>query len=69
MRKHLVFNSIIAYFVNLFSPLHLPQFFSLPKTGVNPFRGFIRPAFRANGIKAREDLETRFLLKSHAVKL
>jgi hypothetical protein len=29
----------------------------LPVTWANPFRGFIRPAFRANGINARKNPE------------
>jgi hypothetical protein len=38
-------------------------------TGVNPLRGFIRPAFRANRIKVRKELETQFPLETHAAKL
>jgi len=41
----------------------------LPLTGVNPFRDFIRPAFRPNGIKAHKDFETRLPVESHAAKL
>jgi hypothetical protein len=46
---------------------HPPVF--LPETGVNPLRGFIRPALRANGINARKGLEIRFSLETHAAKL
>jgi hypothetical protein len=35
-----------------------PLVFSLPMTGVDPVRGFIRPRLRANRMKLRKDLET-----------
>ncbi len=37
-------------------------------TGVNPFRGFMGPAFRANRIEAHRELETRFFFDTHAAK-
>jgi hypothetical protein len=43
-------------------PAH-PQFFSLPATGVNPLRGFIRPALRVTRTRARHDIETTLPLK------
>jgi len=46
-----------------------PPVFYLAMTGVNPLRGFIRPTLRANGIKTRNDPETRFPLEIHAAKL
>ena len=55
-------------FVNRKKSLSPPSFF-LPKTGVNPLRGFIRPAFSANMIKVRKNLEPQFPLETHAAKL
>jgi len=46
-----------------------PHFFSSPRTGVNPLRGFIRPALRAKGLRPVETLNTRLLLDTHAGKL
>jgi hypothetical protein len=45
-----------------------PSSFLCP-TGVNPFRGFIRPTFRANGINAFKNLEIRFSFDTRAGKL
>jgi hypothetical protein len=42
------------------SDLAYPPVFSCPGTRVNPLRGFIRPAFRANGINACKNPEPRF---------
>jgi hypothetical protein len=42
------------------SRLNAPPCACLPAAGVNPFRGFIRPAFRENGINARKNPEPRF---------
>jgi hypothetical protein len=35
---------------------------SLPMTGVDPPRGFIRPTLKVNRMKSRKDLETRVSL-------
>jgi hypothetical protein len=40
--------------------------FSLLLTGVNPFRDFIRPALKPNGIKPHKDFEPRLPGKSLA---
>jgi hypothetical protein len=39
----------------------LHQAYFLPVTGVDPLRGFIRPALRANRVEAPKDIENRFL--------
>jgi len=44
-----------------------PQFL-LPVTMLNPFRGFIRPAWRQLGLMLVRDFETLMFLDTHAVK-
>ena len=43
--------------------------FLCPSTGVNPLQGFIRPALRYPGFKARHHIESHSPLETHAAIL
>ena len=46
-----------------------PPVFSFAHNRVDPFRGFIRPALRANRVETPNDLEPRFILETYAANL
>jgi hypothetical protein len=46
-----------------------PHFFSLPMTGVNPLRGFIRPALRIKGSRSVETINPRLVFDTYVAKL